>query len=158
MKRAVTLIAISVTLVSLLCACGGQPVSDSQASESPSAADVSASTGAYKDGTYQYTGKKDGEGYLVEGTMVISDGLIQSMEWQIVDDHRHRVFDETYEEVFGNDTYKQQCRDDLSGMKTYAPALIDKQEVGDVDAVSGATWSYGKFQEAAAALLEQAKP
>ncbi len=117
-----------------------------------------ASTGAYKDGTYQYTGKKDGEGYLVEGTMVVSGGLIQSMEWQIVDDHRHRVFDETYEDVFGNDTYKQQCRDDLSGMKTYAPTLIDKQEVGDVDAVSGATWSHGKFVEAAEALLEQAKP
>ncbi len=157
MKRAITLIAISLILASLLCACGGQPVSVSQASESPSVAESAAPAGKYKDGTYQYTGKKDGEGYLVEGTMVISDGLIQSMEWQIVDDHRHRVFDETYEEVFGNDTYKQQCRDDLSGMKTYAPALIDKQEVGDVDAVSGATWSYGKFQEAAEALLEQAK-
>lgn len=156
MKRTITLIAISVILSALLCACGSQSVS--QASASPTAAEASVSAGAYKDGTYQYTGKKDGEGYLVEGTMVITNGLIQSMEWQIVDDHRHRVFDETYEDVFSNDTYKQQCRDDLSGMKTYAPALIDKQDVGAVDAVSGATWSHGKFAEAAEALLEQAKP
>ncbi len=155
MKRTMTLIAVSMILAALLCGCGS--VSASQISESPSAADASASVGAYNDGTYQYTGEKDAESYHVEGTMVVSSGVIQSMEWQIVDDNRNRVFDDTYEEVYGNETYKQQCRDNLSGMQTFVPALIEKQDAGEVDAVSGATWAYKKFEEAAKALLEQAK-
>jgi major membrane immunogen (membrane-anchored lipoprotein) len=115
-----------------------------------------APAGALKDGTYLYKGKNDGEGYHVEGTMAVSNGNIRSMEWKIID-NTGRVFDETYEEVYkGNDTYIQQCRDNWKGILTFVPALLEKQDPAQVDAVSGATWAYNKFEEAAKALLEQA--
>jgi major membrane immunogen (membrane-anchored lipoprotein) len=42
-------------------------------------------------------------------------------------------------------------------MKTYAPRLIEKQALADVDSVTGATWARGKFQEALIAVLQKAK-
>jgi major membrane immunogen (membrane-anchored lipoprotein) len=112
---------------------------------------------AYKDGTYDYTGKPDAEGYHAEGTMKVSGGKIQSMEWRIVDS-AGRVFDDKYEEVYkGNDTYIQQCRDNWKGLQDFVPKLLDKQDPEGVDAISGATWAYRKFDEAASALLKQAE-
>lgn len=157
MKKVIAFAAAFVILAALMCACGGEPAGpDVSASSSPSAIDTAA--GAYKDGTYQYCGEDDVENYHVEATMVVSNGNIQSMEWKIVDDNRDRVFDETYEEVYtGNKMYIQQCRDNWSGMQTYVPALLDTQDPDGVDAISGATWAYKKFEEAAKALLEQAE-
>lgn len=154
MKKMMLVFAASVITVAILCACSSEPAI--QSAGMPSAAAVSTLSGNYKDGSYQYVGKKDSENYHVEGTMVVNNGAIQSMDWKIVDDARGRVFDETYEEVFGIDLYIQQCRDNLSGMRGYVPALLDTQNPDDVDAVSGATWAYKKFEEAAKALLKQA--
>jgi major membrane immunogen (membrane-anchored lipoprotein) len=166
-----SLIAVSAIPAALLYACAGKPASGTQASATPVAAGLSAlstSTSplpsmsptpgvrAYRDGAYEYKGRPDGEGYHVEGTMAVSHGDIASMQWKIVD-ATGRVFDGTYEEVYtGNEVYMQQCRDNFSGLQTFVPALLDTQDPLGVDTVSGATWAYNKFQEAAKALLEQA--
>lgn len=134
-KKVIGFAAAFVILAALLCACGIAPAAAQ---------------------TYQYVGKNDLEGYHVEGTMAVSGGVIQSMEWKIIDSNG-RVFDETYEEEYtGIELYIQQCRDNWSGMQTFVPALLQTQDLGEVDAVSGATWAYNKFKEAAKALLEQA--
>jgi major membrane immunogen (membrane-anchored lipoprotein) len=68
-----------------------------------------------------------------------------------------RVFDESYEEVFtGNDLYMQQSRDDWTGSRGYSDALIEKQDVEEVDAVSNATWTNRKFKEFVRLTLAQA--
>ncbi len=152
MKKVIVLALALITAASL-CACTGT-ASETAPSPSPSA---TAAPGPYKDGTYEYIGKRDGEVYHVEGTMVVEGGNIQSMDWKIVDENKDRVFDETYEEVYVYQLYIQQCRDNWSGMQGYVPALLQTQDPDKVDAVSGATWAYNKFEEAAKALLEQAK-
>lgn len=144
MKRMIAL-AAALVILAAMCACGSEPDL------------ASATSGPYKDGAYQYCGKDDVEGYHVEASMAVDNGRIESMEWKIVDDNRKRVFDETYEEVYGLKLYIQQCRDNWSGMQSFVPALLEKQDPEEVDAVSGATWAYKKFEEAAKALLAQAE-
>ncbi len=159
MKKVIAIAAALLT-AAFLCACGSEPAAGTPAGPVPDSSaspSVTVSAGPYKDGTYQYRGKKDSEWYHVEATMVISNGAIQSMEWFIVDENKDRVFDETYEEVYGYELYIQQCRDNWKGMQTFVPALLETQDPDEVDAVSGATWAYDKFEEAAKALLEQAK-
>lgn len=158
-KKAISLVAFSVILAALLCSCVQNPSVGQEATppaDSLSPSPVNSDIGSYKDGTYEYTGKPDVEGYHTEGTLVVSGGKIQSMDWRIIDSSG-RVFDEKYEEVYaGNDTYIQQCRDNWKGLKEFVPELLDKQDPKGVDAISGATWAYNKFEEAAKSLLEQA--
>jgi major membrane immunogen (membrane-anchored lipoprotein) len=113
-----------------------------------------------KDGVYTAATAPDGERYFCKGTMKIENGKIVSLEWEIRDKNRHdRLFDETYGPAVYTDSalYLTQCRENLAGMKTYAPGLIAKQDLAGVDAVTGATWAYGKFSELMRELLGQAR-
>ncbi len=113
----------------------------------------------YKDGTYSVETKPDHEGYFTKAEVHIEKGRITSIDWNIFDTNREdRIFDETYEEVFaGNERYKQQCRDDLKGAKTYSSKLVETQDIDAVDAVTGATWTNLKFKEAAQLALNEAE-
>ena len=113
-----------------------------------------------RDGVFQATTKPDHEGYYCRVVLTVSQGRIVKCEWEIRDARRDdRLFDETYgPEVFkGHALYIKQSEENLRGMKTYAPRLIEKQVLADVDAVTGATWARGKFQEALIAVLQKAK-
>lgn len=165
MKKAFAIVALSAIPAAMLSSCGQAPAASPSGpapaitATSPSAsASFLATAGiiAYQNGTYQYIGKADGEGYHVEATMVVSGGAIQSMQWKIIDT-LGRVFDDKYEKIFtGNNVYIQQCRDNLSGMQGFVPELIKEQDPKTVDTVSGATWAYNKFEEAAAAMAKDA--
>lgn len=110
----------------------------------------------YKDGTYNVKTNPDGEGYYCKAKVVIKNNKIASVDWHIYDSE-NRIFDEKYEKVFDNQEYKQQCRSDLKGAKTYAAALVKKQDIEKVDAVSGATWTNGLFKTVMRVALEKAK-
>ncbi len=116
----------------------------------------SPSETVHKDGKYTVESKPDYEGYYSKATVIIKDGKIKSIDWNIYDSKK-RVFDEAYEEVFGNNQhYREQCRKDLSGSKIYGPKLIQVQNIDEVDAISGATWANKKFKEVVKLALEQA--
>lgn len=112
----------------------------------------------YKDGTYEAKTDIDGEGFYTEASVTVENGLIAKVDWTIYDSGNKRPFDETYEEVYvGNDHYIQQSRDDWKGSRKYSSDLIESQDLEEVDAVSGATWTNGKFKEAVGLALEKAK-
>jgi len=115
---------------------------------------------AYRDGTYEAQDKPDVEGYYAKAKIVVADGKITTVEWNIFDKYRNdRIFDETYEEVFaGNTLYQEQCRKDLAGAKIYGSKLVETQNLDNVDAISGATWAHKKFVNIMKPALEQAKP
>ncbi len=177
MNKSIIVLPVLLLLGSLLCACqppsaAASPASQAQPgmqtaspavtaaapSSSPSSVEHKA-VGVYKDGTYTYIGLKDGEGYYVKASMAIKDGRIVSMDWQILDsNHGDQVFDDRYENIYaGNDLYIQQCRDNMKGLVQFVPRLLQVQDPDQVDTVSGATWVYDKFEEAAKALLKQAE-
>ena len=111
----------------------------------------------YKDGDYKIKTDADTEGFYCKAKVTIKNNKITNVEWNIYDSN-DRVFDEKYEEVYvGNAYYQQQCRDDLKGAKTYGPKLVEVQNVQNVDAVSGATWTNRIFKSAINSALEKAK-
>lgn len=111
----------------------------------------------YKDGTYEITTGKDIENYYVKASLTIKDGKIADFHYDIYDSRNNNaLFDESYEKYMNTEVYKQQCRDDLAGMKTYGPKLIDTQSVDEVDVVSKATWTWKWFKKVAQELLDQA--
>lgn len=112
----------------------------------------------YTEGDYTWQGKIDTEGYQTFITYKIENGLMKDLDWYIYDTRLKRKFDETYKEVFeqsGQPEFVEQSINDWAGAITYAPALIDNQgesfdaqDIEDLDAISGATWTYRKFKTA----------
>lgn len=154
MKKSIVLLIGCCIVVSLTSGCaGGEKAKASVTSEKVSEKQ------AYKDGTYEVQTEADPEGYFTKANVAIKDGKITSVEWNIYDSNRaNRVFDETYEEVFkGQESYQEQCRADLKGAKTYSGKLIDTQNIEEVDAISGATWTNEKFKEVVKIALDKAK-
>jgi major membrane immunogen (membrane-anchored lipoprotein) len=124
------------------------------------AAASDASTTVYKDGVYTVDTPIDNEKYYTEATVEIKDGKIASVDWTIIDTgHDNEPFDEDYYKVMEpyGETCVQQSHDDWSGSRGYSDALIETQDVDQVDAVTGATWTNRKFKQVVKLALEQAK-
>lgn len=111
----------------------------------------------YKDGTYTVTTDKDWEGYYAKAILTVKDGKITDFNIDIYDSRNSDVlFDDNYENYMTTEYYKQQCREDLAGLRSYMAKLVDTQSKDDIDAISGATWAWKWFNKVAANLLEQA--
>lgn len=169
--RILTAILLILSLAAVASACGesgqgrqadapGTDVSvhaDSAPTGGKDAVTASDPTASYRDGTYEITTDEDLEGYYVKASLTIKDGKITDFHYDIYDSNKgDALFDEHYEDYMPTQHYKQQCRDDLKGMKTYGPKLVETQSVDDVDAVAKATWTWKWFKKAANELLEQA--
>lgn len=116
--------------------------------------------GPYVDGVYkaksqaQYTY----EPYVGYVTITIKDGWPTDAEFKIVDTAKNELFDEHYEKNFeGNQHYIDQCRNDLKGTIAYPEIFKKAKDIGKVDAITGATWSYNIFKEATNRALMMAK-
>lgn len=124
------------------------------------AEDTTASTVEYKDGIYEVQTEPDYEKYYTKATVTIEGGKITAVDWCIYDANQDdKPFDEEYYHVFESvsDVYVQQAKDDWTGSRGYSDALITSQNVEQVDAVSGATWTNKKFKEIVKLALEKAK-
>jgi len=113
----------------------------------------------YRDGTYKAQTEPDYEGYYTKAEVTVKDGKTTAVDWTIYDANRNdKPFDEKYEVVFtGNEYFTEQSRSDWKGSRTYGPKLIETQDPDEVDAVSGATWTNGKFREIVKKALEEAE-
>jgi major membrane immunogen (membrane-anchored lipoprotein) len=113
--------------------------------------------GIYKNGLYEGATAKDMEGYHASAALKVWGNRIQSVEWGIYDNNRHRFFDSTYEEVYADyPPYIQQCRDNMKGMVAYGPRLIETQSVDSVECITGATWCFNKFKQVIRIALKDA--
>jgi major membrane immunogen (membrane-anchored lipoprotein) len=115
-------------------------------------------TGAYKNGLYEGKTARDYEGYDALASIEVKQGFIAAVAWSIYDNNLKRYFDASYEQVYaGNPVYIQQCRDNMKGMVTYGPELIQTQSIDSVEAITHATWCYWKFKEVVKITLKDAK-
>ncbi|MCX7747572.1 MAG: FMN-binding protein [Clostridia bacterium] len=159
MKRGLAILLVGM-LFAVGCSNGTRKVQGNNISvqQNTIAPNTPLEDGKYKDGVYEVQSQPDYEGYYSTAKVTIKDNKIDSVDWKIIDSERKRDFDEKYEEVFaGNKEYQEQCRNDLKGAKTYSPKLVETQEISEVDAISGATWSNKKFKEVVRIALEKAK-
>ena len=120
----------------------------------------------YKDGTY--TGQSsvwedadegNGNGYGV-ATITIKDGAIVDCEFNTYEPDGTLKEGKEYGMVngkVGNQDYYNKAQKALAANPMYAQALVDNGSLEFVDQVSGATISFGEFQEAVQNALDQAQ-
>lgn len=73
-----------------------------------------------------------------------------------MDTSNQELFDEKYEKHFiGNELYTNQCRNDWKGVQSYPEKLLKSQRLDDLDAVTGATWSYNIFKSSISIALQK---
>ena len=116
-------------------------------------------SGPYTDGTYEGSSRAIylQENYWGHTKVTIENGYIAKVEFKIVDSTKNELFDDKYERYFnGNEEYIRQCRNDWKGVQTYPPQLVKYQKLKNIDAVTGATWSYNMFKYSATEALKKA--
>ena len=120
---------------------------------------------SYADGTYtgrsaDYVNEEDpeaGNGYGVV-TLTISGGQITACDYKTYE-LDGTLKDEDYGKENGeikNKDFYNKAQKARAACDNYAQQLVAKQNVKDVDAVSGATVNYAEFKEAVAEALKQA--
>ena len=113
----------------------------------------------YKDGTYtgESQSRYKSEPYWGQATLEIKNDKIIKLTFQIVDKDKNEIFGPEYEQHFkDNPEYVQQCRNDLKGIKAYTEKFNQSKKLEQVDAITGATWSYNIFKDAIKVALEKA--
>lgn len=86
------------------------------------------------------------EPYWGIARVTVKGGVIAGVSFMIRDSALHETFSAAYEKHFAaNPLYVEQCRNDWKGVQTYPAVLLTKGDPGNVDAISGATWSYNIF-------------
>jgi major membrane immunogen (membrane-anchored lipoprotein) len=116
---------------------------------------VNISTALYKDGTYTAQSDADSRGNYGKVTIIIKNGrMISVIYGGYLKDGTLK--DENYGKGSSADSYNK-AQNALKGAKTYGPKLQEIQILEKVDAVSGATNSYGDFKSAVQRALAKAK-
>lgn len=133
MKRILSIVLLLASVM-LLTACGEQ-------------------TGL-QDGYYTAQAADFSHGWKEYITIMVKGGNIVSVEYNAENASGFvKSWDNTYMQAMlhGTGTYPNEYT------RFYASQLLDGQGDGEIDALTGATSSYGSFQKLAAAVIEQAK-
>lgn len=151
MKKYLSMIALSSTLV--LTGCGKEEEPEVE-NPTEDVADEEVAEGL-QDGTYEIKDSEaDDNGYQEGLTIVVSGGKITDATWDSVDeDGNPKIEDEDYQETM--------TQTDGIGPQEFIPELenqlLDTQNPDDMDAITGATGTFEKFQAYAKELLEAAE-
>ncbi len=153
MRKAATALIACLAVAGLLAGCGGPKGgarSDDHTAPLPS--------GGYKDGTYTAKSGTDELGGVGVITLTIENGRITKADFKGIQ-VTGQPKDETYGKTIGNinQEYYNKAQKAVKGATAYAPRLVETQDIGKVDAVSGATVSHGQFVEAVKKALRQAQ-
>ena len=133
MKRILSL-AAAVLLLAALTACGGEPT--------------------IQDGYYTAQAAEFSHGWKEYITILVKGGSLISVEYNAENASGFiKSWDNAYMQIMlhSNGTYPNEYT------RNYAGQFLEGQGKGDIDALTGATSSWGSFQKLAEAVLEQAR-
>ncbi len=111
---------------------------------------------ALNDGTYEGVSSKDDDGGYATVSVVVKNGEIESVDYKSFDE-KDQIKDENYGKDSGNDQFYKRAQTAVAGMKSYQDQINEKKHAELVEAVSGATISYGQFIEAMDDAMSKAK-
>jgi len=134
MKRIFAMLLSLLMTAALLTACGGQA--------------------GLQDGYYTAQAAEFSHGWKEYITILVKGGSIISVEYNAENASGFiKSWDNAYMQnmLHTSGTYPNEYT------RFYAAQLLERQEADRIDALSGATSSYGSFQKLAAAVLEQAR-
>ena len=107
-----------------------------------------------QDGYYTAQASEFSHGWKEYITIMVKGGNIVSVEYNAENASGFvKSWDNTYMQAMLHDTGTYPN----AYTRFYASQLLDGQGDGEIDALTGATSSYGSFQKLAAAVIEQAK-
>lgn len=147
MKKKIAILAAVMAAAALTAGCGGGEVT-------------------YKDGTYTaqsetYVSEEEGaegdSGYGVT-TLTIKDGVITECTFETFDIDGNPK-DENYGKKEGsvaNKDYYNKAQKAVAACEKYAQALVETNDLKQVDQISGATINYEEFQDTVTACLKEA--
>ena len=118
-----------------------------------------AQTNALKNGIYEGRSSSiyGNEQYKGITIVIIKNGKLVQVSFQIIDTVKNELFDQNYASHYPNQPlYQKQCVEDWKGVLFYPTQLLKKQDIRQVDAVSGATWSHNLFVSSATIALKKA--
>lgn len=143
-------IAILVAAI-LISGCGGE-----EKSSAPKPAQNKIDLSNAKDGTYTIESSRDEKLGNSTLTLTIKDKKIVAAEFTGYDLFGN-VKDENYGALTGKDSadYKK-AQVAVDAIKIYPAQLVETQDLGKVDAISGASISYGQFVETTRRAVEEA--
>jgi major membrane immunogen (membrane-anchored lipoprotein) len=114
----------------------------------------------YSDGTYSGQSQSiyTAEPFWGHIKISIDEGMFTEIKFSIRDSILHEVVDSMYgvNHYSGTPEYMQQCVNDGHGIETYPLNLLQTQDIDEVDAITGATWSYNMFMSATREALGNA--
>jgi major membrane immunogen (membrane-anchored lipoprotein) len=109
----------------------------------------SDSSSNYLDGTYMGHSRAiySSEPYWGHVEISVNGGVFTGINFTIRDSNLHEVVDSMYGVIHyaGNPEYMQQCVNDGHGIELYPQRLLESQNIDNIDAITGATWSYTIF-------------
>jgi major membrane immunogen (membrane-anchored lipoprotein) len=138
--RAAAICAALSLAVAAICGCGGPSVKD------------------LEDGVYTGVSGEDDDGAYGEVTITIKDGAVESCEfvtWQSDGSAKGEDYGKVNGEI-SNQEFYDKAPLAVKALRQYADDFVETQDVAGIDAVSGATVSYGQFRDAVGDALAAA--
>lgn len=114
----------------------------------------------FKDGVYsgETQSRYTSESFWGQATVEIKNDKVVKLTFQILDKDKNEVFGPEYEKKFkDNAEYVEQCRNEVKSLKVYTEKYLKTSNLEQVDAITGATWSYNMFKDALKIALEKAR-
>jgi len=138
-RRILSLLAVAALATTIFVGCG----SKEEAKET-----------GLKDGTYTATGDKDDKGNTASIEIEVKDGKIATVKYdEVAEDGTSKLDNEGY-----NTKMKEAAgTNPIEAFPALEAALVEKQDVAAVDAVTGATSTSNNFKTLAEKALSEAK-
>ena len=142
-KKILSLLAVAALATTLLSGCGSK---DESAFNDGS---------AFKDGNYSEKSAADERGYVAEINIEVKDGKIATVKYdETSSEGVAKSTDEAYNKMMLENGMKSNPSEAFPQLEA---ALIEKQDVEAVDAVTSVTTSSNSFKDLATKALEKAK-
>ncbi|MGG7059953.1 FMN-binding protein [Clostridium nigeriense] len=135
-KRVISLLAVAALATTIFVGCGNKEEA------------------TLKDGTYKKSSAKDDKGYTASIEIEVKDGKIATVKYdEVAEDGTSKLNNEEY-----NTNMKAKSGSNpQEAFPALEKALVEKQDVASVDAVTGATSTSDKFKSLAEEALADAK-
>lgn len=152
MRKSKLLVLFLVALLVIFATVGCRP-EETPDPTPPPAQDPAPENGmTYEDGSYTGESEVDDRGWKGVVEIVVEDGNITEVNFDELDEEGGRKSE--------NEDYNQRWKEqsDISADEAYPAyedALIETQDIDEVDVITGATSTFGKFVKAVENALEQ---
>lgn len=117
---------------------------------------VSCKSQELKDGTYTGKSTNDDRGSYGSVTIKVKDNKITNVDY-VTYQKDGSIKDENYGKQAGSPEFYEKAQIAVKAMQNYADQLLEKQNLSEIDCVSGATISYNQFLDASYLALDNAK-